>query len=168
VLRAPGKLCRHPGDHKCDSMRGRQCTVMLFVYECCDLRQTYPRPHLSVAARMCVMTCMQGLAGTALPTTKKFREMQDELEYKKMQLENTQVRGGGEREQGAAGLALGRTHWSYCCCTSMYCASQGAALGGGAFHVRGHTALLTLHMLELCRLSCSTARSWHLRQLHLW
>jgi intraflagellar transport protein 74 len=40
------------------------------------------------------VTCVygaQGLAGTALPTTKKFREMQDELEYKKMQLENTQV-----------------------------------------------------------------------------
>ncbi len=36
---------------------------------------------------------LQNIAGGALPSTKKFKEMQDELEYKKMQLENTQVRG---------------------------------------------------------------------------
>lgn len=34
---------------------------------------------------------LQSIAQGALPSTKKFKEMQDELEYKKMQLENTQV-----------------------------------------------------------------------------
>ncbi|GIL44084.1 hypothetical protein Vafri_1639 [Volvox africanus] len=34
---------------------------------------------------------MQGIIGSALPSQKKFKEMQDELEYKKMQLENTQT-----------------------------------------------------------------------------
>ncbi|GAX82423.1 hypothetical protein CEUSTIGMA_g9851.t1 [Chlamydomonas eustigma] len=37
------------------------------------------------------ITKLQGLVGSALPTQKKFKEMQDELEYKKMQLENTQM-----------------------------------------------------------------------------
>ena len=35
---------------------------------------------------------LQAISGSALPTQKKFKEMQDELEYKKLQLENTQVR----------------------------------------------------------------------------
>ncbi|KAJ9521039.1 hypothetical protein QJQ45_022757 [Haematococcus lacustris] len=34
---------------------------------------------------------LQSIAGAALPSTKQFRQMQDELEYKKMQLENTQM-----------------------------------------------------------------------------
>ncbi len=34
---------------------------------------------------------LQGLASSALPSQKKFKEMQDELEYKRMQLENTQM-----------------------------------------------------------------------------
>eukprot|EP00197_Chlamydomonas_leiostraca_P011457 CAMPEP_0202869542 /NCGR_PEP_ID=MMETSP1391-20130828/12512_1 /ASSEMBLY_ACC=CAM_ASM_000867 /TAXON_ID=1034604 /ORGANISM="Chlamydomonas leiostraca, Strain SAG 11-49" /LENGTH=623 /DNA_ID=CAMNT_0049549875 /DNA_START=192 /DNA_END=2063 /DNA_ORIENTATION=+ len=34
---------------------------------------------------------LQSIASGALPSTKKFKEMQDELEYKKMQLENTQM-----------------------------------------------------------------------------
>lgn len=36
------------------------------------------------------ITKLQNLAGGALPSQKKFKEMQDELEYKKQQLENTQ------------------------------------------------------------------------------
>lgn len=37
---------------------------------------------------------MQSIMEGALPTTNKFKEMQDELEYKQMQLENTQVGEG--------------------------------------------------------------------------
>jgi intraflagellar transport protein 74 len=35
--------------------------------------------------------CPQAIAEGALPSSNKFKEMQDELEYKQMQLENTQV-----------------------------------------------------------------------------
>lgn len=54
---------------------------------------------------------MQALASSALPNQKKFKEMQDELEYKKMQLETTQttqVRGGAVRR--GAGRGLPATH----------------------------------------------------------
>jgi len=34
---------------------------------------------------------LQGMATSALPSAKKFQEMKDELEYKRMQLENTQM-----------------------------------------------------------------------------
>nr|AAO92260.1 intraflagellar transport protein component IFT74/72 [Chlamydomonas reinhardtii] len=37
------------------------------------------------------MVKMQGIIGSNLPSQKKYKEMQDELEYKKMQLENTQT-----------------------------------------------------------------------------
>ena len=60
------------------------------------------------------MVKMQGIIGSNLPSQKKYKEMQDELEYKKMQLENTQttqerlkeVRRGGLARAGA-GLARG-------------------------------------------------------------
>jgi len=37
------------------------------------------------------ITKLQNMMGGALPSQKKFKEMQDELEYKRMQLENTQM-----------------------------------------------------------------------------
>ena len=44
----------------------------------------------AIVALLEKVTKLQSLAGSALPTQKKFKEMQDELEYKKQQLENTQ------------------------------------------------------------------------------
>ncbi|KAG2495583.1 hypothetical protein HYH03_006183 [Edaphochlamys debaryana] len=48
---------------------------------------------------------MQGIIGSSLPSQKKFKEMQDELEYKKMQLENTQTTQERLKEE----LAMRRT-----------------------------------------------------------
>lgn len=49
---------------------------------------------------------MQAIIGSALPTQKKFKEMQDELEYKKMQLENTQTTQERLKEVCAAEVAV--------------------------------------------------------------
>lgn len=51
---------------------------------------------------------MQGIIGSSLPSQKKFKEMQDELEYKKMQLENTQTTQERLKEVGA-GAGAGAT-----------------------------------------------------------
>lgn len=44
----------------------------------------------AVVALLERITKLSSLSSSALPSQKKFKEMQDELEYKRMQLENTQ------------------------------------------------------------------------------
>eukprot|EP00798_Chlamydomonas_sp_ICE-L_P011195 gene11195-18812_t len=45
----------------------------------------------SIVSLLDKLTKLQSITTSALPSQKKFREMQDELEYKRMQLETTQV-----------------------------------------------------------------------------
>lgn len=62
-----------------------------------------PCPQDAIVSLLERINKLQSIASGALPSTKKFKEMQDELEYKKMQLENTQARGEGRGEGGIEG-----------------------------------------------------------------
>ena len=48
------------------------------------------------------ITKLTAITSSQLPSQKKFKEMQDELEYKKMQLENTQTTQERLKEVGCA------------------------------------------------------------------
>lgn len=53
----------------------------------------------AISATLERITKLEGLAASALPSQRKFREMKDELEYKKVQLENTAITQERLREE---------------------------------------------------------------------
>lgn len=96
------------------------------------------------------LTKLGAITSSALPSQKKFKEMQDELEYKKMQLENTQTTQERLKEvRGPSRAGRGPTRaWRVACCDKGGRKVTGLAMMWGVWPHKTCTHKPT------CRLAC--------------